>query len=104
MAATIATVLAPQRLVKGTQESRLFGIDFSRLLNSGEALTAITSVVSSPTGTTADLVISGQSINGTQVQFRVSGGQTQITYQITAVVQTSLGNTLEGAGRLVIGE
>lgn len=101
---TIATVLAPQRLVKGTSESRVYGIDFSRLLVTGETLSSIISVTAAPTGTTSDLAISGQTISGTQVQFRLSGGQTQKVYQLTALVNTSLGNELEGAGRLVIGE
>lgn len=104
MPATTATILAPQRLVKGTQESRVYAIDFSRLLATGETLSTITSVAATPTGTTADLVITGQVISGSQVQFRLSGGQTQIVYELEAIVVTSLGNTLEGAGRLVIGE
>ena len=110
MPALIASVTAPQRLVKDTAESRVYAMEFSRLLipaaqnQAAETITSIVSIAATPTGTADDVTVSAQTIAGTQVQCRLAGGASGTTYRLTVTIATSLGNTLVGEGFLIIGD
>ena len=79
---------APRRCQQAS-ESLVWSIDFANRLDSGETLSAITSVVSSPTGPT----ISASVINGTAVEFRVAGLTKGEQHRTKCTVTTSDGNT-----------
>jgi len=87
-------------LYKQPNESRMFAINFSANLESGETINAINSV----TVTGAGLTVGSQSItsDGKKVQFRVSDGTAGESYQITVVATTTQSNILEGDGILVV--
>lgn len=89
-----------QTLVKQPSESRLYGINFSAQLASGETISSITSVAALPTG----LTLSAQSISADakSALVRIAGGTAAASHKVTAVVVTSAGNTLEGEGILLI--
>lgn len=84
-------------VTKQPSESRLYSMDFSALLASGETLSTVTSV-STTLVTVPALTIGAGSVSGVLCQFRVSVGKTGNRYKVTAVVTTSAGNTLEGEG------
>lgn len=89
-------------LVKQPVESRLFAMDFSALLASGESVSAVTSFTAdTPTGAAA-LTISSVAAAGSYAQARIAGGTSGFVYKCTAVITTSLGNTLEGEGLLQV--
>ena len=97
------SVSASRPRVKHSGESLLFGVDFSRLLVSGETLSAVGSVSATPSG----LSISGQTVNsqafdndeggqvaaGKGAQFRITGGTAGNDYTLTVTVTTTAGNT-----------
>lgn len=88
----------PTTLTKRPAESRLYNLDFAELLATGETLLTIVSVAAdTPDGATA-LTLSGTAISGTKVQVRIAGGTALYTYEITATVTTSDGNTLQDCG------
>jgi hypothetical protein len=89
----------PKRLYKQPRESRLFSIDFSELLVSGEALSSIST---GPTALPSGLTVGSGTISGTTVQFRVSSGTDGTAYSIHTVVATDQSNTLEGDGLLLV--
>lgn len=96
-------VTAPEILRKHPDESILYGIDFAELLDSGENLSRVNSVSSATTNSAAGNVTVGSgAINGTEVQFRVSGGDNGGDYRIVATVETSGGNTRVSAGNLEV--
>lgn len=87
-----------QVLYKQPSESRVYEFDFAANLAVGETISSVTSVTFTPVG----LTVGGSSIAGTRVQVRISSGTTGQRYKGTAVIVTSLGNTLEGDGQLEI--
>lgn len=93
--------MAVPTLKKQLTESRLYDLDFSANLATGELLSTIVSLVAAPTG----LTLSDQAIwtSGRGVQVRIAGG-VAASYKITAVVTTSAGNTLEGEGVLNVSD
>lgn len=89
-------------LVKQPSESRVYAVDFSANLTSSETIAAspAPTVTATPSGLTITSVASDTT--GKKVQFRVSGGTNGIQYKVTSVVVTSLGNTLEEEGILIV--
>lgn len=89
--------------VKQPSESRVYTMDFSAQLAQGEVITGVTSVAyDGPTGDTT-LVISGiASYTDTTANQRISGGTSGARYDVTMIVTTSFGNTLEGEGVLQV--
>lgn len=93
--------MALRTLEKQPAESRLFDIDFDALLAAGETISSITSFVATPT-TAPDLTMTSinVTVSGKRVQFRAAAGTDNTAYKITAIVLTTLGNTLEADVRL----
>jgi hypothetical protein len=97
------SIAASRPKVKGSQESILFGFDFSKLLVTGETLTGVAGVSGSPAG----LTIAAGSVNsavfdndeggtvsiGKGVHVRISSGLDGTDYIVTCTVATSAGNT-----------
>ncbi|MGQ0636451.1 MAG: phage fiber-tail adaptor protein [Planctomycetaceae bacterium] len=97
------SVSASRPKVKHPGESLLFGVDFTKLLTTDELLSAIASVVASPSG----LTISGLTVNGAAfdndeggsvaagrgAQFRVADGSAGADYTLTVSVTTTAANT-----------
>lgn len=79
---------APRRCQQAS-ESLVWSIDFANRLDDSETLSAISSVVSSPTGPT----ISGSTINGTAVEFRAANPTKGEQHRIKVLVTTSASNT-----------
>lgn len=90
--------MAIDTLSKQPSESRLFTMDFSANLASGETISSVTSVVADVTGLTIGAPVAGSR----SVQVRISAGTVDIMYKVTFVVVTSAGNTLEAEGNLRI--
>ena len=78
-------------LYKQPSEAKLFYIEFSNQLVSGDSLSTITSVLES----TGGIAISSTSIVGTTVKATYSGGVDGTTYAIVAIVVTADGETIE---------
>lgn len=76
-------------LVKDPDESKIYVIDFSSLLATGETLSSPT-VTASPSG----LTIGTPVISSGTVQVRISGGTVDTQYSIDVTVNTSLSNVL----------
>lgn len=87
-------------LVKLVDESKIFTMDFSKVLNSVEAITG------TPTVTTdcGDLTISTITADTTKVYFRLAGGSSCERCLIKVIITTTGGNTLVGRGILIIEE
>jgi hypothetical protein len=84
--------------IKQPSESRVYAIDFRNLLAAGDTCKTVSSLAVSPAGVT----LGTGAASGTFVRFRASGGTAGVTYQITAVVVTTNGDTLEGDGLLAV--
>lgn len=78
-------------LYKQPTETKIFDIEFSHQLASGDSLSSITSV----TDQAGVLSISSTSITGTKVRGTYAGGVDGTTYHIVAIVVTANGETLE---------
>ena len=91
--------LAPEILTKTTTEAITVHFDFSREFAAGET---INSVVKSATPSNITIGNHYISSDGKTVQVRVSGGTDRTSYLINVQVQTNLGNTIEGSGRVDI--
>lgn len=87
-----------QTLYKQPSESRIYTMDFSANMSSGETLVAVTSFTVSPAG----LTYTSATPSGQVVAMRLSGGTDDVQYKITVVVTTSAGNTLENEGYLLV--
>lgn len=107
-----------QQFPRKAADNRIFTLDARGLLEFGETLSAITSVVP----TDPSVTISGQTINaadlpvrdpnsgiqtdiipaGKAVQFRMSGGAAGLRYTVALVLATSNGNTVEEDARFAI--
>jgi hypothetical protein len=107
------SVAASRAKVKHSAESILFGIDFTKLLVSGETLSGTPTVAGSPSG----LTIGSPAINasapfendeggtvaaGKGVQVRLSGGASGTDYTLTVTSATSAGNTRVGVCTLQV--
>lgn len=96
------TVKAASPRVKHPNESILFGADFTRLLATGETLSA-PAVAVSPAGPTITAIAvntatfvndDGETVAiGQGVRFRVAGGTAGTDYTLTVDAATSAGNT-----------
>ena len=86
------SVTAAERLLKQPGESRLLGIDFALVLETGEALSAVSGVTALPAG----LTLGAPALDGTVARVRVSGGVHNRNYRLQATVTTDAGNTLVG--------
>lgn len=78
-------------LYKQPSETKIYAIEFSEQLATGDSLDAITSVTES----TGGITISGAAKSGTTVTASYSGGTDGTTYHIVAIVTTTDGETLE---------
>ncbi len=85
-------------LEKQISESRLYDIDFTDLLVTGDTVTGVTSIIAAP----ATLTVGTPTFATPLVQVRLSGGTLDVTYVLTAIATTLLGNTLETDVRLRI--
>ncbi len=92
-------VTAPKTLIKQPGEDLLYGMDFTNLLATSETITTVTSVSEI---TTSDLTIGSGTINGSIVEFRVSGGTNGIGYRIEVIIVTSDSNTRVGDGLITV--
>lgn len=87
-----------ETLTKQPSESKVFTMDFSANLASGETIASVTSVTADISGLTI-----GTPVVGTRsAQVRISGGTVDTLYKVTFVVVTSASNTLEAEGYLRI--
>ncbi len=87
------------KLIKQPSESRVYAIDFQKLLASGDSVKTISSLTTSPA---AQLTLSSQRIVTPKVLVRVQDGVAGTLYAITCIVTTTLGDTLEGEGELEV--
>ncbi len=83
--------MADEILEKQPTESRLYDIDFTSRLATGDTITAVTSVSTAQAG----LTIGAPTFTTTAAQARISSGTTLVLYKITAIVTTVGGDTLE---------
>ena len=86
-------------LIKQPSETKIYQIDFTNLLDTGDSIASVTSVLEE---TTEDLTIGTDSIVSKAVQFSVDGGVDGTTYHLEAIVVTTNGETLEGDGYLFV--
>lgn len=101
MSASLSTSASYPK-VKHSTESILFGVDFTKLLAAGEALTGMPSVAGG-TGLTlgSPIVNSSAFVNddgatvaiGAGVQFRIAGGVSPTDYVLTVSCATNQSNT-----------
>lgn len=89
--------LAPQVLTKTENESLLANFDFSEKVAAGETISSAT-----VTAVPATITVGAPTFSGAIVQVRLSGGVGDDVYTLWCVAVTSLGNTLDGGGRLVV--
>jgi hypothetical protein len=96
-------------LTKQPNESRLYEMDFSNLLNTGETISTVDSVTqlewdadTSSYVPTTDLTLGSPATNGTIAQVRISDGVDQKTYKVTFLVTTTDSNILESEGVLAV--
>lgn len=85
--------------VKQPSESRLYSVDYSNLMESGELITAILETIVTPQGKVVQvdaLVFGTQTIASTIIKTRFEMGTDGEDYKITMKVNTDLGNTIEG--------
>jgi len=78
-------------LYKQPSEAKIFYIEFSNQLDTGDSLSTLTSVLE----TTGGITIASKSIVGTTVKATYSGGTDGTTYAIVAIVVTADGETIE---------
>ncbi len=99
----------PQTLTKQPAEDRLYDMDFSPRLATGEDLTGSPTVsertVDQNTGdrtASTDLTIGSATVSGQVAQVRISVGLPDVLYELTFVATTDLGNTVEAEGLLMV--
>lgn len=91
-------------LIKQPSESRIYKMNFSDLMEDAP-LTSVLSVLSENQNIvpgSTDVLIGAASISGPRVEFNLSGGTVDENYKITARVEDSLGNQIEGEGMLYV--
>lgn len=90
-------------LEKRVVESRPFTFNFSPKMSSGETILSVTALTKAPTaGTPTALTLGSPAISGQQVQVQISGGSNNGKYLMICQVLTSLGNTLQCEGYLLV--
>lgn len=89
---------AADNLTKQPREDRLYDMDFSNLLGTGEVLTSVSLVEADPA--TGISLGTPTHDSMTKAQVRISSGTEGTLYKISMVVVTSFANTLEGDGYL----
>jgi hypothetical protein len=89
-------------LEKYVSDDRVYQFDFSAFdeVSGGASIASVTGVTADLSGLT--IGTPGVSDDGESVLVRISGGTTQQTYTVTAVVVTNTGSTLTGSGYLVV--
>lgn len=95
-------------LTKQPNESRLYDMDFTKLLGT-ETIASVDSVTQQKFdkatrtyAVTTDLDIGTASFSGALAQVRIADGLTTESYKVTFIVTDSVGNVLEGDGILVV--
>jgi len=96
------SVTAPQQLEKQPAETRVFTIDFSSLLATGETITVDTVYSELRGGGTSDLTLANPSVSGQTVLVQISGGTDRAVYRVEVTVTTSTAQVLQGDGVLKI--
>ena len=86
-------------LIKQPSEDNVYTFEFRQLLADEESISSVTSVSGAPSGLTIGAPTHD---SNSKVHVRISGGAADVKYKITAVVTTSLGNTKEGEGYLLV--
>jgi hypothetical protein len=91
-------------LYKTPAESFIYTIGFEKSMEQTESISTISSLTISPphSGTETITIDSSPLIVGKDIQFRISGGTDGQSYKVTAVITTSLGNTMEEDFILVV--
>jgi hypothetical protein len=88
--------LAPEIVYKDADEVRIVSFDFTDDLNASATISTIVSVVAAPAGPT----FANNSIVGSAVNTKVTGGTNATDYTVTCTITTSDGETLELSGIL----
>jgi len=104
------SVIATERLCKQPAESRLYKMEFGKLLalTASEAISTINSITSAQLdGTATDLSISASGIvsglaSGSSIQMSIASGTTGREYRIEVLVTTTTSQILEGDGILLV--
>jgi hypothetical protein len=92
---------APETLKKTPDETTKKAFDFTEGdMDSTETIATIASVSVTPTGPT----VSSSAIVGKQVIATIYGGTAGQTYALVATITTSLGQTLQARGLLMVDE
>lgn len=84
--------------VKDPDESKLYTVDFSDVLATGETLLGTPTVTPNPSG----LTITAATITDSVVQFRAAGGTSGTFYAIDVIIGTSTSSTLNASVNLVV--
>ena len=98
-------VTADQRLCKQPLEKRLFTMDFTNVLGTGEGISVISGITSEKMGGYAtDLSITGSGISSDtkKINMYIASGTQGTTYKVEVLVNTDASQTLEGDGILYI--
>lgn len=94
-------------LIKQPGEVRNFFMDFGKVLDTGETISSIVSVVAISLGDvigSAALTVAGYSIVGDGVQIEFRDGTHRERYRVEVQVITSSADTIEGEGILLVKE
>lgn len=86
---TVTEFIAAPLRCQQVADSLVWSVDMAPLLDSGETLSAVSSVVAAPTGPT----ISGATLNGTAVEFRAADLTSGEQHRFKCLVTTSGSNT-----------
>ena len=96
-------------LSKQPSESRLYDMDFEPRIAELETLTGTPAVsektINQDTGVktvTTDLTLGIATASGQTAQVRISGGLDGVLYEVTFKANTSLGNSVEAEGLLLV--
>ena len=101
----MASVTAPQHLIKQPSETRTYTMDFANLMSTGETISSIDSVTSELRGGgSSNLTLSNETISSQTVTLDISGGTHCKVYVVEVQITTSNGQKLEGDGTLRISD
>lgn len=99
----------PDTLDKQPQEDRLFDMDFSPRLSTGESLTGTPTMTQElvdqndgSLSATTDLTIGTPTVSGQIAQVRISAGIDGNLYKVTFLATTDFANTVEAEGYLLV--
>jgi hypothetical protein len=99
----------PDTLDKQPQEDRLFDMDFSPRLSTGESLTGTPTMTQElvdqndgSLSATTDLTIGVPTVSGQIAQVRISAGIDGNLYKVTFLATTDFANTVEAEGYLLV--